>query len=173
MYKEVNGFGHPNSCSNGFIKEHRLVAEEKIGRLLKRTECVHHIDENKLNNSIENIIVFKTIADHSRFHKTGFKVKSGDVYISPKQPHLCNICGKEIWLSSKNKLCISCYLKTEKQKTYKIKKKFKPEEFLHLYKENPSIRSISKYYGISDNGLRKWLGKYNIPTNRKKLKEMI
>lgn len=48
--------------------EHRRVAETKLGRPLKKGEVVHHIDGNKLNNSIENIMVLESQAEHARIH---------------------------------------------------------------------------------------------------------
>ena len=48
--------------------EHRIVAEEKIGRPLKPGEVVHHIDGNKQNNKPENLMVFKNQSEHVRWH---------------------------------------------------------------------------------------------------------
>lgn len=52
---------------NGFILEHRLVVEEKIGRLLTKEETIHHIDGNKQNNDINNLFLFKNQKDHKSF----------------------------------------------------------------------------------------------------------
>ncbi|MBT6047822.1 MAG: HNH endonuclease [Candidatus Scalindua sp.] len=46
---------HPNKNAFGYVREHRLVVEKKIGRYLKRNEIVHHIDGNKQNNDISNL----------------------------------------------------------------------------------------------------------------------
>lgn len=48
--------------------EHRVVAEEKIGRPLLPGEIVHHDDENKRNNHPDNLIVM-TQSEHIRLHK--------------------------------------------------------------------------------------------------------
>ena len=47
----------------GYLKvngrhEHRVVAEDVLGRALKPGEVVHHEDQNKMNNDPENLIVF-------------------------------------------------------------------------------------------------------------------
>lgn len=49
---------------------HRIVAEEKIGRPLKKGEVVHHLDGNKLNNHPDNIPVLESQAEHARIHFT-------------------------------------------------------------------------------------------------------
>lgn len=51
--------------------EHRVVAEEKIGRKLLPTEIVHHIDGNIKNNSNENLQVLPNRAAHCRIHGFG------------------------------------------------------------------------------------------------------
>lgn len=59
---------HPNATKNGYVLEHRVVLENKLGRLLYEFEDGHHIDENKHNNSPENLEV-KLKGDHQRLHK--------------------------------------------------------------------------------------------------------
>src|ERR1051325_4054431 len=39
------------------VREHRWIMEQHLGRRLKPTEDVHHLDGNKLNNSITNLRV--------------------------------------------------------------------------------------------------------------------
>lgn len=48
--------------------EHRIVAEEMLGRPLQPGEVVHHIDGNKHNNATENLMVFSNQAAHARWH---------------------------------------------------------------------------------------------------------
>lgn len=58
---------HPNAKKN-YIVEHRLVMEKKLGRYLKKSEVVHHIDFDKSNNKIENLMLFETAGKHMKFH---------------------------------------------------------------------------------------------------------
>lgn len=58
---------HPKANSNGLYPLHRVVAENKLGRLLEPGEVVHHRDEDKTNDSPENLEP-KTQADHARDH---------------------------------------------------------------------------------------------------------
>lgn len=56
----------------GYVKingrhEHRLEVEKAIGRRLTSDEIVHHIDSNKKNNKIENLVIL-TRNEHARIH---------------------------------------------------------------------------------------------------------
>ncbi|HYF91547.1 MAG TPA: HNH endonuclease [Symbiobacteriaceae bacterium] len=57
---------HPNA-SGGYVLEHRLVAEEMLGRPLRPDEDVHHLDGDKANNSRDNLIV-EDHGSHTRLH---------------------------------------------------------------------------------------------------------
>jgi len=61
---------------NCMKKVHRTIMEEHIGRKLKSTEIIHHIDFNKLNNSIENLQIVSR-SEHNKIHKFLCK-KGGD-----------------------------------------------------------------------------------------------
>ena len=58
---------HPHANSSGLYPLHRVLLENKIGRLLSSKEHVHHVDLDKTNDSPDNLEV-KTPSDHGRFH---------------------------------------------------------------------------------------------------------
>jgi transposase len=67
-YIKRNMPSHPHAQRGGWILEHRVVAEEALGRYLTKEEEVHHINEKRDDNRIENLIVFPTKNDHLMFH---------------------------------------------------------------------------------------------------------
>lgn len=50
---------------------HRRVAEEVLGRPLKKGEVVHHLDENRQNNQPGNVEVLGSQSEHARRHNFG------------------------------------------------------------------------------------------------------
>lgn len=77
-YKLIRRLDHPFKNSNGFVFEHRLVAEEYLltpqnsieingKRYLRPDLEIHHIDQNKLNNSPENLLIV-TKSEHRKIH---------------------------------------------------------------------------------------------------------
>lgn len=63
-YVLVKQFDHPRRDRHNYVREHRLVMEEMIGRYLEPGEVVHHKDGNKQNNAPENLELFGTNAEH-------------------------------------------------------------------------------------------------------------
>jgi hypothetical protein len=49
-------------------QQHRIVAERYLGRKLYPEEAVHHINRDRADNRIINLIVFETEEDHLRYH---------------------------------------------------------------------------------------------------------
>ena len=62
-----NGYFSITKGNNRYQNEHRLIMEEHLGRKLNKGEVVHHIDGNRLNNSLDNLQVMDA-KEHSKFH---------------------------------------------------------------------------------------------------------
>lgn len=64
---------HPDACQGqltGYVLEHRLVLEKKLGRRLRANECAHHINGVKDDNRPSNLIAL-TFSAHRTLHASG------------------------------------------------------------------------------------------------------
>jgi len=62
---------HPFANRHGYVREHRLVMEKKLGRYLTRLEVVHHKDKDVANNDPDNLELFSENAEHLKHELTG------------------------------------------------------------------------------------------------------
>jgi hypothetical protein len=68
---------HPHAKYNeNYIQEHRWVMEQSLGRYLEPDERVHHINFNKADNRIENLMLFSSESEHQKYH---WKIKRGEI----------------------------------------------------------------------------------------------
>lgn len=69
------GSDHPYSMK-GVVMAHRLVMEKHLGRYLEPEEVVHHIDEVKTHNVIENLFLCSS-QEHRKIHnRTGGRMSA-------------------------------------------------------------------------------------------------
>lgn len=155
-------------CVNGKrILLHRAVAEDILGRPLKKTEVVHHKDHNRLNNNPDNLMVFKTAADHTAFHNGANIFKDGDVWVakfkynrlSTKSNNInpisiCPVCKNT--KSLRSKMCKKC------NQERRIKNIPSKNELESLLKDNFNFSQIGRKYNVSSSAVKKWLKKYNL-----------
>lgn len=62
------GYVFVKSKDSKYYPEHRIIMEKFIKRKLKKEERIHHINENKRDNKIENLMLFPNQKEHARFH---------------------------------------------------------------------------------------------------------
>lgn len=70
-------------------REHQLVTR-KAGIIFRLGEVIHHIDGNKRNNSLDNLMVM-SIADHIKLHAGTLGKPNSFEYV----PVTCPLCYKE------------------------------------------------------------------------------
>lgn len=83
------GKDHPLSDVRGYAYEHRIVACEKLGRLLSSDEVIHHKDGNKTNNHPDNLEILSNKAEHGFRHR---KIKQRRMPGEPNPIIFCQ-CG--------------------------------------------------------------------------------
>lgn len=69
--KQYNLIYAPDHFSHeycNYVAQHRYLVETILKRPLTKNECVHHINENKKDNRIINLMVFNSNSAHRRFH---------------------------------------------------------------------------------------------------------
>lgn len=75
-----------------YVYEHRLVMERYIGRSLRRGEVVHHINENRSDNRVDNLVLCTSVSEHIRkFHPHWGLGKKKPWATRPLVP--CPVCG--------------------------------------------------------------------------------
>jgi len=64
-YRHIFRPGHWLARKDGWVAEHRLLKEKEI---TNRSQVVHHDDGNKINNKIENLVIYDNNGVHRSKH---------------------------------------------------------------------------------------------------------
>lgn len=117
QYTYLKKPNHPNADKNGYVTRHVFVYTEYYKCCMLSWSIIHHIDENKHNDKIENLqgmVRNKHISHHQTKRKRN-KYNLGD--------RICLLCNsidtyinkktsREIWYKYKDGfICLNCYNK--------------------------------------------------------------
>lgn len=68
-YVKIHAPNHKYSHTrDNWILEHRTTVETFLKRPLNPTEIVHHLNEKKDDNRIDNLMLFKSNKEHMKWH---------------------------------------------------------------------------------------------------------
>ena len=143
--------------------------EKVLGRYLYSYEDVHHIDEDKHNNSPDNLMVFRSHADHVRHHKSSnnelIKHDDGTYSCILKQHDTkCVVCGN-ITNNRKYKYCSDECVHIAQRRCDRPNKK----ELYTLLCENSFVK-VGNMFDVSDTAIRKWCKSYGLSSKAKDYK---
>lgn len=132
---------HPLSFGGGRVYVHRHVMSLHLGRWVDSNEHIHHINEDRSDNRIENLEIVSP-TEHIHIHH------------GKKTLVKCEVCGE--YTDNKKYCSIEC-LGISKR----IVKRPSKKELINMI-NNSSYVAIGKRYGVSDVAVRKWAKSYGI-----------
>ncbi len=172
LHKKLGYCYVTESKTGKFIYAHRVAAEELLKRGLLPGEVVHHINGNREDNSVSNLMVFKTQSDHVRYHNLKESqretIQLEDGSYTCKEIHVrknCPVCNELfIQKKEKQKYC-SQYCTKKDQELLPINSE---EDRIKLYKKvwDKPMTDVAKEYNVSDTAVKKKCIKYSIPFPR-------
>lgn len=168
-YEYVIDRERPSAMSDGRMYKHIIVAESVLGRELLPGEIVHHKDKDPTNNSPENLIVFSSIGEHTRFHNLDcneehLEINPDGSFRCRNKINHCVDCGKVV--SNHAQRCIDCNAKSSR-------KSDRPEKEIlseMLFESRGNFSKIGRHFGVTDNAVRKWCTLYGISKKSKDYK---
>jgi len=67
-YPIVKAPKHHRANNSGYVYEHILVMEKKLGRQISSDEVIHHKDHNRANNRPDNLELVPNQSKHLKQH---------------------------------------------------------------------------------------------------------
>lgn len=187
-YRTVTAYGyvavyepdHPDAWKNGRMLEHRLVVSKAIGRRLRKDEHVHHKDDNRQNNHIDNLELLSP-AEHTSFHKR--EASTGKTLRSMPLHRLRRLYGKfgSDEIAVMHSTTRSTVLAILREKGIQVRKPHVPvgsesalakidaaskEELAGLY-QHLGLNRLGEKYGVSQAAASSRLVRYGIPLRKR------
>lgn len=139
-----------------------ICKQEPIWQGKELTLILDHINGQNHDNRLENL---RWVCPNcnQQLDTTGYK----KIRVSQKetQKYYCKDCGKEISRGAER-----CLLCLKKVKTIPLEEMLVTREELKNLIRTKSFSEIGKQYGVSDNAIRKWCDKFNLPRTKKEIK---
>jgi hypothetical protein len=88
--------------------QHRVIAEQKYGRPIRKGEHVHHLDRDGLNNSPENIVLLSS-TEHRKAHRHDLKQPAKPLDRWARRYDVCVECLTAERPHMARGLCDRCY----------------------------------------------------------------
>lgn len=146
---------HTYCGTHGWVYEHIFLMERELGRILKDGEQVHHLDGNRGNNRLENLVVISQ-GHHVRIHK--WMERSGIDNAPYEKYPSCEHCNMTLQYRQIKFCSTECELTVRRSRSNKPSKEELSELSTHL-----PFTKIGTMFGVSDNAVRKWCKSYEIP----------
>jgi hypothetical protein len=121
----INGYGYRMLWRDGtHILEHRYLMEQHLGRKLKKSEHIHHVNGDKTDNRIENLEItsnHKHKSAHCREYPNGEKPcsKCGEVKELSQFSFRLNSRKVKVRRRFYNSWCKQCCYKVHKERRHK------------------------------------------------------
>jgi hypothetical protein len=163
-YRVIFDPNHPSAMKSenwkGYVYEHIKVASDCLGRLIKKSEVVRHLNGDRSDNRHQNLIVLER-SQHVKLHKwlegaSGLKSPDENGVNSGKPTSIiCFSCGISLQ-DKQTKYCSNRCRGLVERSGIPAK-----EELLNSL-SSMSIEAVGRKHHVSGNAVRKWMNKYGI-----------